>query len=142
MTKQLRPFLVLFAVLSTSVVILATPQQQSPDSRPLAPVTPPLAKRLALSHDQQIQFKAIHKDQKAQLDAVQADASLTPQARRQKTKEIHAETESKIRAMLNQNQLDEYDQIKRERREAAKLKRETGQTEPAAPQTPTPAPPQ
>jgi hypothetical protein len=33
--------------------------------------------------------------------------------------------EAKIRGLLNQNQLDEYDQIKRERMEQRKLKRDT-----------------
>ena len=129
--------LVLFAVLSTSVVALATPQQ-SQTQTDLKP--PSIAKRLALTHDQQVQFKAIHKDQKAQLDAVTADTTLSPRARKQKVKEIHLAADTKIRAILNQSQLEEYDQIKRERQEAAKMKREG--TAPRPPAAPPSAPPQ
>jgi hypothetical protein len=129
--------LVLFAVLSTSVVVLATPQQ-SQTQTDLKP--PSIAKRLALTHDQQVQFKAIHKDQKAQLDAVTADTTLSPRARKQKVKEIHLAADTKIRAILNQSQLEEYDQIKRERQEAAKMKREG--TAPMPPAAPPSAPPQ
>jgi hypothetical protein len=129
--------LVLFAVLSTSVVALATPQQ-SQTQTDLKP--PSIAKRLALTHDQQVQFKAIHKDQKAQLDAVTADTTLSPRARKQKVKEIHLAADAKIRAILNQNQLEEYEQIKRERQEAAKMKREGVAPMPPAP--PPSAPPQ
>ena len=108
-----------------SAIILAAPQQPQGDTTPIQHDTPSLRQRLALTRDQQAQFHAINKDRKEQLDAVRADASLALSARRQKVKEIHAEAEGKIRAMLNQNQLDEYDQIKRERREAAIRKRQT-----------------
>ncbi len=128
--------LLLFAVLSTSVVVLAAPQQQlQNDSKP-----PSIANRLALTHDQQVQFKAIHKDQKAQLAAVTADTTLSPRARKQKVKEIHLAAEGKIRAILNQNQLEEYEQIKRERQEAAKMKREGAA--PMPPAAPPSVPPQ
>jgi hypothetical protein len=110
------------------------PPQSSPSLRPSSRLRtagrfparrPRLAQRLALSRDQLIQFRGINKDRKTQVDAVQADASLSPQVRRQKIKAIHADAESKVRGMLNQNQLEEYDQIKRERHEEAVRRRET-----------------
>jgi hypothetical protein len=116
---------IFLCVLLAAPMAFAAPQQTQGDTRPIARETPALAQRLALSRDQRVQFHAINQDRKAQLEAVKADATLSPSARKQKVKEIHAETETKIRAMLNQNQLQEYDQIKRERREEALRKRET-----------------
>ena len=43
----------------------------------------------------------------------------TRAARREKVKTIRAEAESKFRALLNENQIDEYEEILRERRERA-----------------------
>jgi hypothetical protein len=101
------------------------PKQSPPENRPISRDTPRIAQRLALTHDQLIQFHAINHDRKTQLGAVQSDPSLSPHARHQKIKEIHAVAEAKLRGLLNQNQLDEYDQIKRERMEQRKLKRDT-----------------
>lgn len=119
--------LLLFAVLSTSAAALGAGQQQSPGAGapPEQRQTTPIAQRLALSHDQRLQFRELHKEEKAQREAVQADTSLSPHARRQNLKEIRANTETKIRAMLNQNQLDEYDQIKRAHQEEAARRRDT-----------------
>jgi hypothetical protein len=140
MKNPIRLFL-LGGALSTSIVF-ATLQQSQGDPKPIQRDTPSLRQRLALTRDQQVQFRAINKDRKAQLDAVQADTSLTPSTRKQKVKEIHGAAETKIRAMLNQNQLDEYDQIKRERREAAIRKRETTTPAPQNTTPPDAAPPQ
>ena len=136
MTKRISS-LILFAVLSTCVVIRASAQEQLPTSTQPAQRGngEALARRLALTHEQQVQFRDIHKEQKAQLAAVAADTTLSPHARRQKVREIRATTETKIRSILNQNQLDEYDQIKRERQESAQRKREAGV---AIPQSDTP----
>lgn len=124
--KNLLRSILLFAVLSTSAAVLLAGQQQTPGTAPPpAQREMPVARRLALSQDQRVQFRAIHKEEKAQLEAVQTDASLSPRVRRQKMKEIRADAETKIRAMLNQNQLDEYDQIKREHLEDAARRRET-----------------
>jgi hypothetical protein len=75
--------------------------------------------RLALSADQQIKMRAIFEDRQAQVAAARSDASLPMAARREKIKTIRAEADEKFRALLNENQRDEYAEILRERRERA-----------------------
>jgi hypothetical protein len=130
------PFL-FFAFLSVTA-LYATPQQTAADERP-AIHEPPMAQRLALSHEQRLQFRTINQDRKAQLNAVQADTTLSPRARREKNRDINATAENKIRSILNQNQQDEYDQIKRERHEQ-KVRRQ--ETITPAPEPPATNPPQ
>jgi hypothetical protein len=112
----------ILCTLFAAATSFATPQQ------PLSPQPPPaqsLRNRLALTADQQRQFRAINRERKEQLAAVQADTSLSPHTRRQKIKDIHLDAEARIHAMLNENQQAEYDQIKRERREKAERDRQT-----------------
>lgn len=123
MIKPIRSF-ILCTIFATSA-LLTTPLQAQNNPKPLQRDTPTLRQRLALSKDQQAQFRAIVEDKKAQLNAVHADTSLSPSERKQKIKAIHVGAETKIRAMLNENQLAEYDQIKQERREQAIRKRQT-----------------
>lgn len=120
--KNQIPALLLFcaALAAASPAAVQAQSSNSPAVRPM-----PLARRLALTHDQQIQFRAINRERKQQVAAIQADASLSPHVKHEKIKEIHATSENKIRGILNQNQLDEYEQIKRERRQKAVDLRDT-----------------
>jgi protein CpxP len=125
MTNPIRSF-ILCSVFAASVALAAP---QAPSEQPEAHN---LRQRLALTRDQQSQFRAINQDRKAQLSSVQGDTSLSPSARKQKVKAIRADAETKIRAMLTETQLAEYDQIKRERHEEALRNRQTA-VPPAAP---------
>jgi hypothetical protein len=78
-----------------------------------------LRDRLALSADQQIKARAIFQDRQAAIAEIRVDGWFWPSERREKIKTIRSESEAKFRALLNQNQLDEYDEILRERRERA-----------------------
>jgi len=75
--------------------------------------------RLALSADQQTKIHAVLQQRQEQIFAIRADNSLTLPERRERVKAARAEADSKFRALLNQDQLDEYDEILRERRERA-----------------------
>jgi hypothetical protein len=60
--------------------------------------------------------------------ALRADNSLTMPVRREKIKAVRTAADVKLRALLNEDQLDEYDQILKERRErAAQRQQETAQ---------------
>ena len=109
------PSIVLFGALALSSSAVMSAQNVN---RPAAREAP-IARRLALTHDQQIQFRAINRDRKQQVNEVKADPSLSPRMKHEKIKDIHAAAETKIRSILNQNQLDEYDQFKRERQQKA-----------------------
>ncbi len=81
--------------------------------------------RLALSAEQQSKIRAIFQQRQEQVAAIRADNSLTPPARREKIKATRLEADTKFRGLLNEDQLDEYEEILRERRERAmKLKQE------------------
>ncbi len=78
-----------------------------------------MRERLALSADQQYKIRDIFMARQNQIAALRADPSLLQPARREKVKAVRAEAEAKFRAVLNENQLEEYDQILKERRERA-----------------------
>jgi hypothetical protein len=80
--------------------------------------------RLALSVEQQLKMRALFQDRQLQIAAARSDASLSMAARREKIKGIRADTDVKFRALLNENQIDEYDEILRERREHALQKKQ------------------
>jgi hypothetical protein len=98
--------------------------------RPVRGEASALHQRLALSADQQAKLRAILRDRKAQMLAIRGDASLTPHARREKTRDARALADGQIRSMLNENQLAEYDQILRERAETSARKRQTSMPAP------------
>ena len=98
MTKPIRSFLL--CTLFACSMAFAAPQQPPTDQAPPPPQPQTLRQRLALTKEQAV-------------------ASLSPSARKQKIRSIHAAAEMKIRAILNENQLTEYDQIKREHHEQA-----------------------
>ncbi len=125
MIKPIRSFL-LCTLFACSVAFAAPQQPPPPAGQNLSPAPPQtLRQRLALTKDQAIQFRAINRDRKEQVTAAQADQSLSPSARKQKIRSIHAAAETKIRAILNENQLAEYDQIKNERHEKSVRNHET-----------------
>jgi hypothetical protein len=75
--------------------------------------------RLALSADQQIRAREIIQQRQVQVAAIRHDTSLVPADRREKIKAVRLDADAKFRALLNENQIDEYDEILRERRERA-----------------------
>ncbi len=109
----------------SAFVTLAAPQQSPSDPKPATTRENPLYQRLALSREQKAQLHAINRERKAQIEAAEADASLSTRSRREKIRDIRSATETKIRSILNQNQLEEYDQLKRERHERMVLQHET-----------------
>jgi hypothetical protein len=76
-----------------------------------------LRDRLALSADQQLRICSVFQDSQLAISQIRDDASLVPSARREKISALRAATEAKFRALLNENQLYEYAEILRERRE-------------------------
>ncbi len=132
------PYIFLLGAIWAASLAYAAPQQSEPPQpqqqqtpRDIQPAPAPpyettnLRQRLALNADQVAQLHAINKDRKAQAAAIQSDASLSKPERRQKLKSVQVAADSKIRAMLTENQAAEYDQILRERREKQASRRQT-----------------
>jgi periplasmic protein CpxP/Spy len=75
-----------------------------------------LAKTLGLSHSQVAQIKPILAERIQQMQSLRADPSLSPQDRRQKTREIMHDSRSKIEAVLNDSQRQQFEQMLAQRR--------------------------
>ncbi len=76
-----------------------------------------MAKKLNLSPDQQSKLEPILADRDQQMQAVRADASMSAPDRHAKVKSIRQDTNGKIEAVLNDQQKQQYEQMKQNRRE-------------------------
>jgi Spy/CpxP family protein refolding chaperone len=85
-----------------------------------------LAKKLALTGDQQSQLLPILTERDQQMAAVQSDSSLSRKDRHAKLKAIHLDSEAKLHAVLTDTQRQAYDQMEQDRRERAQTRRQTG----------------
>jgi hypothetical protein len=111
---------------AVSVVSVAAPLEFTDPAPPQATSSPEdlkagqrevaaLRDRLALSADQQLRICSVFQDRQLAIAGIRDDASLVPSERREKIRALRAATEAKFRALLNENQLDEYAEILRER---------------------------
>lgn len=104
----------------------ASPAAQDAQTQPAAPhghrgMNPNrqakrLAKQLNLSQDQVSQIEPILADRDQQMQALRADSSITPSDRRAKAKGIMDDSNSKIEAVLNDQQKQQYEQMLAARR--------------------------
>lgn len=76
-----------------------------------------LTKELKLTSDQQSQILPILTDRASKVDAIRADTSLTQDDRRSKMKSLREESETKIKAILTDEQKQKYDQMQQHMRE-------------------------
>jgi protein CpxP len=75
-----------------------------------------LAKQLGLSQDQVAQIKPILADRQQQFQTMQADQSLSAKDRHSKMKAIQQDSKTKIEAVLNDTQKQQYEQMLADRR--------------------------
>ena len=87
-----------------------------------------MAKRLNLSSDQESQVKSILIDRQQKMQGIFADNSLSQQDRHEKMRAAREESNQKIRALLNDNQKQAFDQMQQEMRERQQNRREQGQS--------------
>jgi len=80
--------------------------------------TKELAKHLNLTTDQQTKVQDALQSQQSQMQSLRQDTSVPQQDRRAKMMDIHKNTDSQIRALLDSNQQKKWDemQAKREQR--------------------------
>ena len=72
-----------------------------------------MTKRYNLSADQQGQIKPILMDQQRQMLLLRQDSSLTPDEKKPKMRGIHSDSNSKIEAVLNDDQKKQFEQDQR-----------------------------
>lgn len=104
-------------------------QQPNRGGRPVDPQRQlhSLTKKLALTADQQNQILPILTDRHQQTDAILNDASLSVRDKHSKIKALREESETNIRAVLNDSQKQKYDQMQEQLRERARQRRENQQ---------------
>ncbi|UWZ83371.1 hypothetical protein [Occallatibacter riparius] len=86
-----------------------------------------LGKKLNLSADQVAQIKPILADQKQQLGALRADTSLTKEDRHAKAKGIMQDSRTKLEAVMNDQQKQQFEQMLAERKAKRQSKNEKPQ---------------
>jgi len=74
-----------------------------------------LTKELNLTSDQQTKVQSILEDQQKQMQALRQDTSSTPEDRRSKMMDIHKNTVSQVRAVLNDDQQKKFDEMQAKR---------------------------
>jgi len=76
-----------------------------------------LTKRLNLTSEQQDQLLPILTDRQQQMTALLSDSSLSAQDRHAKMRALRADSDSKIKAVLNDSQKQQYEQIREHHRQ-------------------------
>ncbi len=81
-----------------------------------------LARRLALTPDQQSRIETILASRLQEIESVRSDATLAPRVKRATVRSIFQVSDHKIEALLNDTQKQLYKQVKQER----KARRQSG----------------
>jgi protein CpxP len=76
-----------------------------------------LTKKLKLTADQQNQILPILAGRQQQMEGIRNDSSLSPQDRRAKFQALREDSDTKIRAVLNDDQKKAYDQMQQDMHE-------------------------
>jgi periplasmic protein CpxP/Spy len=76
-----------------------------------------LAKRLNLTDEQKNQILPILTERQQQMKSIHEDTSLSQQDRWAKMRTIREDSDTKIKAVLNDDQKQKYDQMQQQRRE-------------------------
>jgi protein CpxP len=87
-------------------------EQMSPDQQ-----LDRLSKALNLTDDQKQQIRPILQDRQEKMQAIRSDTSLSREDKMSKMRSTFEETNTKIRAALNDEQKQKFDEIQQRRRE-------------------------
>jgi periplasmic protein CpxP/Spy len=83
-----------------------------------------LTKRLNLTADQQKQILPILTDRQQQMESIRSDSSLSQKDRFAKIRSVREDSDSKIKAVLTDDQKQTYDKMQQQMRERAREHRE------------------
>ncbi len=142
-----RAALLLACTLSISSAALHAQQTPAQDQAGSAATTDPhagghaqhermierMTKELNLTPDQVTQIKAIQTDGAHQMRAIHDDASLAAPDKHAKMKELHEAQQSKITALLNDQQKTQFDAMLEKRHEHHHMHPESAPATPATP---------
>lgn len=135
MKKSFLSLVFSIAVVAGAVAVAAqAPEQQGENDNSARPAhrradpertVQMLGKRLNLTGDQKAKLLPILTDQQQQMRGVFSDSSLSNSERRDKMKALRQDTESKIDGILTDEQKQKYAQLKQERMQRMKDRRQT-----------------
>ena len=74
-----------------------------------------MAKKLGLTADQQAKIEPILADRDQQVQTLRANATLAPSDRKAQLRSVVQDSDSKIEALLNDTQKQQYEQLKQSR---------------------------
>jgi Spy/CpxP family protein refolding chaperone len=103
-------------VLGCAIVLAAA---SGPAQEPAEPPEQPLPHdrpELGLSQEQKDQMRQIREEQRAKMEAVRNDESLTPEQRREKMRELRRETRSRVDGVLTEEQKAKLKEFRKEHR--------------------------
>ncbi len=92
-----------------------------------------LTKTLSLTSDQQTQIKPILESQQQQMMQLHQDSSLSRDDKMAKAKSLHADTTSKIEAVLTPDQKQKYEAMQAKMQERMQERMQGGGAQPQAP---------
>src|SRR5271165_5155191 len=114
----------LLVLLATSFIAVGASSAAAQDSQPAqgnsqwrsatlnpAQRTHELAEKLDLTPDQQTKVMDIYQSERSQMETLRQDPSLTDKDQRVKMKDVHKNTDTQIRAVLDANQKKKWDQM-------------------------------
>ena len=125
------------AILATSAVAQDAPTQAQPAAKPEQAVKATEVKKpdmkqeradwekkikdeLKLTSDQAVKFEALNKEYNEKIDAVLADASLAPEAQKEKKMALKKEKEAKLMELFSAEQQAKYKEfIEKKKKEVA-----------------------
>jgi Spy/CpxP family protein refolding chaperone len=94
-----------------------------------------MTKKLNLNDEQQSKVKAVLESQQSQMQQLRNDSSVSREDRFAKMRELHENSNSQIRAALNDEQQKKFDEMQAKRRE--RMERHKGMNAPATQQPST-----
>jgi hypothetical protein len=89
-----------------------------------------LTKRLNLNSDQQSKILPVLQNRNQQMESLRSDNSLSREDRQAKMRAIREDSDTQIRAVLNDKQKKTYDQMQQEMRDRQQQRREQQQNQP------------
>jgi periplasmic protein CpxP/Spy len=124
--------MLLGAVLATGAALAQAPDQSHPSSAAQATqntnareqhapnpdrMAKHLGKKLNLSDQQVAQIKPVLEDRVQQMQSLRADASLSQQDRHSKARQIMQDSNTRIEAVLNDTQKQQFEELMQQRRD-------------------------
>jgi Spy/CpxP family protein refolding chaperone len=125
---------------SFSIQPLVAQDEETPDKKPRPEMKGPdwkkLQPELGLTNEQVAELETLSTDHKAKAQKVRADASLTPDQKREQMKKLREEGKAEVGTVLTAEQRQKMGQLRKRGPEQMKERKEKRQEKQSAPETP------